>query len=166
MAALASIPKSQGWAITYPKSKTEEGASFDYGNFLLQEEIAESKGKAKLIVDVFRKNMDQSALDTFRIISFLDTKKIGHKSAFLKVNDISNFSVIVVVSREDFFRAEFLESYSIVNSIRKETETNSYHIDFSFMPVSNTEEVNKELLGSDGFDFQLNVEDELNQRKA
>ena len=90
-------------------------------------------------------------------LTFLDllkAKKISCKSIKLKINTITNFEVLYLVSKEDFISSEFLDVYKLSMAKKKEVASDTFQVDFMFMPY--IENINEEKILSDGFIISYN----------
>lgn len=109
----------------------------------------ELKNKISEIFDSNSQITNKLTIDLFNHLKELDLKPIN---AFLKVESIFNFSIIVTVSLEDYISEKLLKAYNWTNETEKILKNDNYRIDISFM--YDDENLNVDCLNSDGYRFK------------
>ncbi|WP_158797771.1 hypothetical protein [Pedobacter sp. L105] len=109
----------------------------------------ETKSKLRVIFDM---NILQTNQITEKLLAYLKELNIQPIAAYLKIDNIYSYSIIVTVGLEDYISSQLLKAYDWVNHTEKETRTKNYTIDLSFM--HGDEHLDLECLNSDGYKFK------------
>jgi len=84
-----------------------------------------------------------------RLFKEIGAYKISMKSAHLKAESLTSFSILFVSDKDDFVKDEFRNALILARSFKKLTDDDTFAISFTFTPDSDT--LNEDCLASDGF---------------
>ena len=102
-----------------------------------------------VIENMFITNMQQTNQVTERLFEHLKELEIQPLAAYLKIESISSFRLIVTVNLEDYISEKILKAYEWTIDTEMKVTSKKYRIDLSFM--HGDENVNIEGLNADGF---------------
>lgn len=100
----------------------------------------------------FDRNILQTNQIAEKLLAYLRELDIHPIAAYLKIDTISNFSIIFTVGLEDYISSQLLKAYDWISDIEKSSRNKNYTIDLSFM--HGDEHLNLECLNADGFKFR------------
>lgn len=105
----------------------------------------------KILLEKLESNIKlaQSIVET--ITSEIKEKGFKSFKSYLRVNNIIKFDAIFDVSSDDFTSDSFDEIYTISRNLRKEVNTETFNINFTFMPHSDN--INEKRINCEGFIF-------------
>lgn len=105
----------------------------------------------KILLEKLESNIKlaQSIVET--ITKEIKLKGFNSLKSYLRINNIVKFDAIFDVSTEDFISDSFDDIYTFSRKIRKEVNSDTFNINFTFMPHS--ESLNEKRIGCEGFIF-------------
>jgi len=103
-----------------------------------------------------RGNMEKAALFTNEVFNTLGKLGIHPENSFMKIEDISYFRILVVVSEVDFLKNEILQAYNIIAEIQdRHKEEGDYDVEVMLCPKGQESTgFDTSCLISDGFHFK------------
>ena len=105
----------------------------------------------KILLEKLEKNVKHAQSIVERITEKINNKGFKSFKSYLRINNIIKFDAIFDVSIEDFTSDKFDEIYTISRKIKKEENTDTFNINFTFMP--HTKSLNEKRLVCEGFVF-------------
>jgi hypothetical protein len=133
----------------------------DMINAFLQGKIYERKEQQKILYKTFKSNFEKVTKSCENILEYIRELSIEAQSINLKIDSITNFDAIVLVSKKDYMSSKFSEVYSEAIRIRKNLSESDIHLFFNFMAI--TENLSVDLMALDG--YNLTYTDGKNKRK-
>ena len=104
-------------------------------------------------INQLNRNIDKSGEISFNLLRLLTHENFTPIDAYLRINSLENFDIMVTVPESDMISDVFLSMYDVVSNIEKQNKEDSYGVFISFCPVNNHfEEFN---VSSDGFVLKL-----------
>lgn len=138
--------KDSGFSITEVERFIEESYSRGY--------LARNKEIRTKIRAIFNANLNQTNQILASLVMYLNELGIYPITAYLKIDPIANFSVILIVKLEDYISAGVLQAYDWMSDMEKNVRNENYNLDLSFM--DDDANLNHEYLNADGFRFKRN----------
>lgn len=105
----------------------------------------------KILLEKLESNLKLAQSIVENITSEIKEKGFKPFKSYLRINNIIKFDAIFDVSSEDFISDNFDEIYSISRKIKKEVNSDTFNINFTFMPHS--ESINEKRINCEGFIF-------------
>lgn len=99
--------------------------------------------------NIFSSNLVHTHQIMGNLIAYLNKLSIYPTSAYLKIDPIANFSVILTVKLEDYVSEGLLKAYSWISDTASDIRTENYNLDLSF--IDDSKELDFECLDSDGY---------------
>ena len=107
----------------------------------------------RLVDEKFSNNIDKSGFISSNLLIHLQNKKYTPVDAYLRINAIDNFDIMVTVPENEMMGDDFLDMYNVVSEIETRSKDEYYDVLISFCPLNdNFEEKN---VFSDGFLLKL-----------
>lgn len=130
----------------------QSGANFSSDDLI----DAYFKGKAdgqnqiqKIILERFKENITTATKLAEKLISLAKEKDIKIINALLRIEDVAKFTILFVVSEEDYLSEKFRNIYLLSSELKNTNNTDSFSISFTF--TNQSEHLNSECMASDGF---------------
>ena len=150
---------------TYPLMKEEKISSWiptKRSDFFTSDQLIDAylHGKRdafaatqRLAVDKLSNNIEKSGDISINLLKTLSANHFTPINAYLRVNDLDNFDIMVTVPEDDIISDEFLNMYDIVSKMEAKNKEEYYDVFISFCPVNeHFEEIN---VSSDGYLLKL-----------
>lgn len=118
----------------------------------------------KTLLNSLKTNVDHCAQYAHDIIRHLTELKFNDSTAFLKINRLDNFKVLIAIKEDDFLNPGFLKIYDYVCEIEENICNDTFNVDFTFLDYN--KEINENNLNSDGFILKLKESNEAKARRA
>lgn len=107
----------------------------------------------RLIVDKLNNNIDKSGTITVNLLRLLKNKQFTPVDAYLRVNSLDSFDIMVSIPEDEMMKDEFSEMYNVISGLEENNRDEYYDALISFCPVNDCfEEIN---VLSDGFLLKL-----------
>lgn len=149
---MSTLIKEQSKQKLLPLNWKQESDSFT-GDHLIE---AYLKGKQegrneinKILSKQFETNVAIAANISEKLFSEAKKKKINLKEIHLKAEGITKFSALFVTDKNDFVADRFREILSVARKFKNKIETDSFYINFFFLPLSDS--FNEKGLNADGY---------------
>lgn len=97
----------------------------------------------------FKDNIDIATSISEKLYTEAAKRKINFKTIHLKAEGITTFSALFIAKKDDFLSDKFRDIFITARRLKKEVESDSFYISFSFMPES--KDLNEKSINSDGF---------------
>ena len=105
-----------------------------------------------ILKEKFEENIQKAMLHSQDLINEMQQKGIICEKAFLRPVGLTKFDSLFIVPSENFLSDEFVEIYALARQKRSNVNEATFHISFSFMPL--TSNINEEIIVCDGFNFK------------
>lgn len=105
----------------------------------------------KVLLEKLESNVKLAQSLVEEITSEIKAKGFKPYKSYLRINNIIKFDAIFDVSIEDFTSDNFDEIYNISRIMKKKVNTDTFNINFTFMPHS--ESINEKRINCEGFIF-------------
>ena len=107
----------------------------------------------RLAADKLNNNIDKSGTISINLLKLLINEKFTPIDAYLRVNDLDKFEIMVAIPEDEMISDDFLKIYNVVSGLEKQNRDEYYNVFISFCPVNDHfEEIN---VLSDGFLLKL-----------
>ncbi|MCD4705773.1 hypothetical protein K8R61_01700 [bacterium] len=105
----------------------------------------------RILLEKLEKNVKQAKEIVESIAEEINKKGFKLFKSYLRINDIVKYDAIFDIRIEDFTSDNFNNIYSFSRVLKREINTNTFNINFTFMP--HTEDLNEKRIESEGFIF-------------
>jgi len=107
----------------------------------------------RLAVDKLNNNIEKSGEISINLLKTLTDKYFTPLNAYLRINSLDNFDIMITVPERDIISDDFLTMYDIISKTETQNKDEYYDVFISFCPVNeHFEEIN---VLSDGFLLKL-----------
>jgi hypothetical protein len=103
----------------------------------------------KILNRQFKDNVDIATSISEQLYSEAAKKKINFRTIHLKADGITKFTALFIAKKDDFISDKFREIFISARKLKKEVDSDSFYISFSFMPES--KDLNEKSINADGF---------------
>lgn len=103
----------------------------------------------KILNKQFKNNIDHATKVSEKLLAEAALNNINLKAIHLKAEGITKFSALFVAEKDDFLSDKFREILISSRKLKKEVESDSFYMSFSFVP--NTKELNEKAIYADGY---------------
>ncbi len=141
--------QSSIWGSWIGTSKGASASTNDIIDAYLEGRRDGKKEAFKEIIDNFIANLEYAQGITESLFHKINDKKSICQKAFLSLDDINSFKVILQIDNEIFYSENVDELYMEAIKIRKERNREDFNISISFLPLNKA--LNTERLTADGF---------------
>jgi hypothetical protein len=136
-----------GWT---PEEKSFS-ANYVINAFLEGKEAGRNENQ-RILIEKFESNLNLAGKATEELLEDLNKLKVSVLDIRLKPEQVTIFSIILVIVENDYVTEGFLIAYSKVREIKNKYSSDTLYISFSFMP--STPNFNEACLISDGYSWK------------
>jgi len=136
-----------GWT---PEEKTYS-ANFVINAFLQGKESGRTENQ-RILIEKFESNLNSAGKATKELLEELNKLKISVVDVRLNPEQVTTFSIILIVAEKNYTSDGFLEAYSKAREIKKKYSSSTLYISFSFIPVNPN--FNEACLIADGYSWK------------
>jgi hypothetical protein len=111
----------------------------------------QKNGNQIILLEKLSNNLKQAQKIVERVAEEINYKGFTLIKSYLRINNIVKYDAIFDILIEDFISDNFDTIYSFSHELKKNINTNTFNINFTFMP--HTEDLNEKRIGSEGFIF-------------
>ena len=98
-------------------------------------------------------NIKKSGLLTTYIVNALKNNRFNPIDAYLRINSIARFDVMITIPEEEYLKKEFLEMFDVISEIESSERDELYNVFISFCSVN--QYFDEQIVSSDGFVLKL-----------
>lgn len=150
MSAINEILAPANWELASPKDKL---FSSDYViDAYLKGKNDGLEQQQRLIIDKLVSNINKAGKNTTDILSFLKKKKLNPISAYLRINSWDDFSILIILSKEEFLDKKMLIVYDYISELENKVDEDMYHIQVTFCDTEDN--LDENYIRSDGFSLK------------
>src|SRR5690606_38754144 len=113
--------------------------------------VSEREEEEQKFDDQLRSNLRIVTTACESIYHFILNKKINAKCVKLRIDSLTQYNAIVLVSKDDYISERFADIYKEALKIRNEIRANNIHLMFNFIPL--TKNLSEDLITLDGYDL-------------
>jgi len=111
----------------------------------------------RLAIDKLSNNINKSGVISLNLLKSLADEKFTPLDAYLRINAIDNFDIMVTIPENEMTGDDFINMYRLVSNIEEKSRDEYYDVFISFCPFNDHfEEINIE---SDGYFLKLEKND-------
>jgi hypothetical protein len=150
MSAINEILAPANWELASPKDKLF--SSDHVIDAYLKGKNDGLEQQQRLIIDKLVSNIKKAGRNTTDILSFLKKKKLNPISAYLRINSWDNFSILIILSQEEFLDKKMLSVYDYISELENKVDEDMYHIQVTFCDTEDN--LDENYIRSDGFSLK------------
>ena len=140
---------SSGWEL---KPEKDYFTSNELIEAYLKGKEEQKNENQKILLEKLDANLKEAKLIVEKIAKEINKNKFKLFSSYLRINNIVKYDAIFDILTDDFTSDNFDKIYDFSRKIKKDVNTNTFNINFTFMPHS--ENLNVKRIGSEGFIFR------------
>jgi len=107
----------------------------------------------RLATDKLNKNIEKSSEISINLIKTLSKNSFTPINAYLRINALDNFDIMVTIPESDIVNDHFSNMYNVASTLEEQNKDEYYDVFISFCPVNeHFEEIN---VSSDGYILKL-----------
>lgn len=147
------IYEPENWELTSPKDRMFT-SDHVLDAFLTGQKTALESGQ-KLVMEKLVNNLKASSDYATALISKIKAIGVTPTKTFLKINSWDNYSILFIVSEEDFTGGSIDEVYNYIGQFEDEVHSDFYKLDISICDTN--EGVDEDFIKSDGFSLKFKM---------